>query len=644
MAEDSRSIAIVHPDCLRGFFGLTCDPTSLGVANQGDPHVFHRVLGCDSGTPAPQADVFDAVAKDAVTRAFAAGKNTLFCAMGPTGSGKSFAVTGGGAHFDLRGLIPRTISAVFSEMQTRQTNGGSRYTIGVSFVELYRGYCYDLLAKGRTKVELNKGARGAVGAGMFRDLTVRNIESEPAGYEALFLADESRVFNSLPENRETSRSHVLCEITVTDSLTRATASLSFLDFAARPKVTDAAQTFIDTTLEHLEQVLAALPDAEDASSKEMLFANRSALCSVLQPVLQDPSSASVMVVSSVKCTGTNGSESEWWLRLADYFVRATGMPRPSADNVRKTKDISNTSLLSENREVLDNKLQKQPVVALGPEVVGDKARAAPQPADKIQDFPTPSFGVAQDNPSESSGANLKSTQNSLATTLGRTADLGNLGNEQPTRVSGSPFTRASLTSTSNRSTIGRQASNTTAVPILVRPPASRVPGAARSTTPLAFPPGRASPNTPVMTRKALSPTISWRASGTTQVQFTTAAMGRRDRPPMPPGPLRAFSPTAVRAATPTLPRSSSASLRPVGPGDKPMLAHSSSAQRIGSRTPVPERFAGVATPPRARVLAGVPTQALGPAPLAGPQRWVTPPSQRPMISVPGPMIRGYARR
>jgi len=633
----------VHPDCLRGFFGLTCDPLTVAVANQGDPHVFHNVLGCDSGAPASQADVFDAVAKDAVTRAFAAGKHTLFCAMGPTGSGKSFAVTGGGAHFDLRGLIPRTISAVFSEMQTRQTNGGSRYTIGVSFVELYRGYCYDLLAQGRTKVELNKGARGPVGAAMFRDLTVRNIESEPAGYEALFLADESRVFNSLPENRETSRSHVLCEITVTDSLTRATASLSFLDFAARPKVSDAAQTFIDMTLEHLEQVVAALPEAEDTSTKEMLFANRSTLCSLLQPVLVDPSSAAVVVVSSVKCTSANGAESEWWLRLADYFVRAMGMPKPSAENTRKTKDISNTSLLSENREVLDNKFQKQPVVALGPEVAGDKARAAPQPSDKTQDFPTPSFGVSPDYPSESSGANLKSTQNSLATTLGRTADLGN-EQPQPTRMSGSPFTRASLTSTSNRSTIGRQASNATPVPILVRPPASRVPGAARSTTPLAFPPGRTSPTTPVIPRKAMSPTISWRASGTTQAQFTTAAMARRDRPPMPPGPLRAFSPTALRAVTPTLPRSSSASLRPVGPGDKPMLAHSSSAQRIGSRTPLPDRFAGSATPPRARVLSGIPTQAVGPAPVAGPQRWVTPPSQRPMISVPGPMIRGYARR
>lgn len=50
------------------------------------------------------------------------GFNGTIFAYGQTGSGKTFTITGGAERYVDRGVIPRTISYIFSEIQKRNTS------------------------------------------------------------------------------------------------------------------------------------------------------------------------------------------------------------------------------------------------------------------------------------------------------------------------------------------------------------------------------------------------------------------------------------------------------------------------------------------------------------------------------------------
>lgn len=62
--------------------------------------------------------MFDTVSKDAVLGSLA-GKNGTVFAYGQTGSGKTFTITGGPDRYQDRGIIPRSISHIFSEVARR---------------------------------------------------------------------------------------------------------------------------------------------------------------------------------------------------------------------------------------------------------------------------------------------------------------------------------------------------------------------------------------------------------------------------------------------------------------------------------------------------------------------------------------------
>lgn len=74
--------------------------------------------------------VFERVARPVVNGALEGFNGTIF-AYGQTGSGKTFTMTGGAERYVDRGIIPRTISAIFSEIEKRsdqqiQVRGDSR--------------------------------------------------------------------------------------------------------------------------------------------------------------------------------------------------------------------------------------------------------------------------------------------------------------------------------------------------------------------------------------------------------------------------------------------------------------------------------------------------------------------------------------
>ena len=79
------------------------------------------------------------------------GFNGTIFAYGQTGSGKTFTITGGAERYVDRGIIPRTISYIFSEIHKRNTSSykvqflNLTNQVNVSYLEIYNDYGYDLL-------------------------------------------------------------------------------------------------------------------------------------------------------------------------------------------------------------------------------------------------------------------------------------------------------------------------------------------------------------------------------------------------------------------------------------------------------------------------------------------------------------------
>ncbi|KAK2500396.1 hypothetical protein MC885_004002, partial [Smutsia gigantea] len=66
---------------------------------------------------------------------------TIF-AYGQTGSGKTFTITGGAERYSDRGIIPRTLSYIFEQLQK---DSSKIYTTHISYLEIYNECGYDLL-------------------------------------------------------------------------------------------------------------------------------------------------------------------------------------------------------------------------------------------------------------------------------------------------------------------------------------------------------------------------------------------------------------------------------------------------------------------------------------------------------------------
>ena len=68
-----------------------------------------------------QERIFNEVAKDVVDSCLEGYNGTIF-AYGQTGSGKTFTITGGAERYADRGIIPRTLSYIFSKIGKNTTH------------------------------------------------------------------------------------------------------------------------------------------------------------------------------------------------------------------------------------------------------------------------------------------------------------------------------------------------------------------------------------------------------------------------------------------------------------------------------------------------------------------------------------------
>ena len=112
----------------------------------GQQYIQHEFKFCSVfDSTVPQQQIFDEVAVEMIDR-FVDGFNGTVFAYGQTASGKTYTIEGSGRQYEERGLIPRTISYVYSILDKRREE--EDITIHISFMEIYQNVGYDLLNPG----------------------------------------------------------------------------------------------------------------------------------------------------------------------------------------------------------------------------------------------------------------------------------------------------------------------------------------------------------------------------------------------------------------------------------------------------------------------------------------------------------------
>eukprot|EP01016_Furgasonia_blochmanni_P018370 TRINITY_DN20886_c0_g1_i1.p1 TRINITY_DN20886_c0_g1~~TRINITY_DN20886_c0_g1_i1.p1 ORF type:complete len:328 (+),score=82.67 TRINITY_DN20886_c0_g1_i1:64-1047(+) len=189
-------------------FFIPKDRTQGYVNNQKEKFVFdfNQVFG----PKATQSEIFQYIAKEVVDSGLEGFNGTIF-AYGQTGSGKTFTMTGGPERYEDRGIIPRTISYVFSETAKRKD---CFFEISISYLEIYNDDGYDLLDENHTtknlsdlpKVQPRETANGQI---ILNGLSMHKAQNEEDALNLLFIGDTNRVVSETPKNDASTRSHCI---------------------------------------------------------------------------------------------------------------------------------------------------------------------------------------------------------------------------------------------------------------------------------------------------------------------------------------------------------------------------------------------------------------------------------------------------
>jgi len=246
---------------------------------------------------AAQHEVFEGIAKDIIANVIEGYNGTIF-AYGQTGSGKTFTITGGPERYEDRGIIPRTIEAVFGLAEERKN---VKTTVSISYLEIYNNNGFDLLDpshEGKSiedlpKVSIYENEEGRVHMSNLGQVPVASKED---ALNLLFVGDTNRVICATPMNDQSSRSHCIFTLYVTtrplggENGKVKVSKLHLVDLAGseRTKKTKvngkifSEACHINLSLHFLEQVIVALQDKSKGRRSHVPYRN-----SMMTSVLKD---------------------------------------------------------------------------------------------------------------------------------------------------------------------------------------------------------------------------------------------------------------------------------------------------------------------------------------------------------------------
>ena len=174
---------------------------------------FDRVFDMES----TQKQVYDLAAKPIIDSVLDGFNGTIF-AYGQTGSGKSHTMTGPSISniedVEMQGIIPRMVRTVFTRIENASED--IVFNVTVSMVEIYNERIKDLLDPTKDNLRIHEKA----GKGVYlQDVTENYIDSEDQVYQIMRHGNDNRAVASTNMNSESSRSHSIFILTVTQNNT-----------------------------------------------------------------------------------------------------------------------------------------------------------------------------------------------------------------------------------------------------------------------------------------------------------------------------------------------------------------------------------------------------------------------------------------
>ncbi|EWC46073.1 kinesin heavy chain [Drechslerella stenobrocha 248] len=219
--EQSKEIVHFHsPD--------TCELNSGDI--QGS-FTFDRVFDMNSR----QADIFDFSIRPTVDDILNGYNGTVF-AYGQTGAGKSFTMMGADIDSEVtKGVIPRIVEQVFASILT--SPGNIEYTVRVSYMEIYMEKIRDLLAPQNDNLPIHEEKNRGIYVKGLLEIYVSSVQEV---YEVMRRGGTSRAVSATNMNQESSRSHSIFVITVTqknvETGSAKSGQLFLVDLAGSEKV------------------------------------------------------------------------------------------------------------------------------------------------------------------------------------------------------------------------------------------------------------------------------------------------------------------------------------------------------------------------------------------------------------------------
>ncbi|KND01940.1 uncharacterized protein SPPG_02448 [Spizellomyces punctatus DAOM BR117] len=237
------------------------------------------------------------------------GYNGTIFAYGQTGSGKTHTMMGDMENEEMKGLTPRIVENIFSTIFTSPPH--LEFTVRVSFMEIYMEKIRDLLNPSNDNLPIHEEkTRGVYVKGLL-EVFVGSIDEV---YEAMRRGQSSRVVAHTNMNAESSRSHSIFVLTITQKNlndgSQKVGKLSLVDLAGSEKVgkTGASgQTLeeakkINKSLSALGMVINALTDGK---SSHIPYRD-----SKLTRILQESLGGNSRTTLIINCSPSSFNESE----------------------------------------------------------------------------------------------------------------------------------------------------------------------------------------------------------------------------------------------------------------------------------------------------------------------------------------------
>lgn len=308
--------------------------------NRQDPHF------------AGQDNLFEDLGAPLLDNAFKGYNNCIF-AYGQTGSGKSYSMMGYGEE---AGVIPRICEDMFRRITETQKDINLKYTVEVSYLEIYNERVRDLLnpaTKGNLKVREHPSTGPYV-----EDLAKLVVRSFQEIQHLMDEGNKARTVAATSMNETSSRSHAVFTLTVTQKRhdvetqmdTEKVAKISLVDLAGSERATSTGATGarlkegaeINRSLSTLGRVIAALADLSTGKKRNMSMVPYRD--SVLTWLLKDSLGGNSMtaMIAAISPADINFEETLSTLRYADSAKRiknhAVVNEDPNARMIRELKE------------------------------------------------------------------------------------------------------------------------------------------------------------------------------------------------------------------------------------------------------------------------------------------------------------------